>query len=73
MIGTAINSAKLFLAGKLFRDSGKAVRQLLLGAAVGAVVLVVVGFLAPVWVAALAGGAVSGALQPFLFKNLKYA
>jgi len=36
-------------------------------------VLIVVGQFAPVWVAAILGGAVAGFLQPILFKDLKYA
>ena len=73
MLGTAIDSAKLLLAGKLFKDNGKALRQLAIGAGAGAAAVVVVGLFAPVWVAAIVGGAVSGALQPVLFKDLKYA
>ena len=48
-------------------------RKLAIGAGAGAVILIVVAQLAPLWVAAIAGGAVSGVLQPFLFKDLKYA
>ena len=73
MIGTAIDSAKLLVSGKLFRDNGKALRQLAVGAGAGAVVVVVVGLFAPMWLAAVLGGAVSGFLQPILFKDLKYA
>ncbi len=73
MIGTAIDSAKLLFAGKLFRDNGKAMRQLALGSAVGAVVVIVLGLFLPLWLAAVLGGAASGLLQPHLFKDLKYA
>lgn len=73
MIGTAIDSAKLLIAGKLFRDNGKAMRQLALGSAVGAVVIIVLGLVLPLWLAAVLGGAASGLLQPYLFKDLKYA
>ncbi len=73
MISTAIDSAKLLFAGKLFRDNGKAMRQLALGAGAGAIVLIVLSLFAPLWLAALVGGAVSGLLQPLLFKDLKYA
>ena len=34
---------------------------------------IVIGLFAPIWVAAIAAGAVSGAVQPVLFKDLKYA
>ncbi|MBL4629554.1 MAG: hypothetical protein JKY00_16245 [Roseicyclus sp.] len=73
MLGMAVNSAKLFLAGKLFKDNGKAIRQMLMGAGVGVVAGVVVGVFAPIWIAALVAGAVSGFVQPILFKDLKYA
>ena len=73
MIGTAIDSAKLFFSGKLFKDNGQAMRQLAIGAGAGAVIVVVVGLFAPMWLAAVLGGAVSGFLQPILFKDLKYA
>jgi len=73
MLGMAIDSAKLFLAGKLFKDNRKVFRQMLLGAGGGVVAGVVVGVFAPIWIAALVAGAVSGFVQPILFKDLKYA
>ncbi len=73
MIGTAIDSAKLLFAGKLFRDNKKSLRQLALGAGIGLLVIVILGLFLPLWLAALAGGAVSGFMQPILFKDLKYA
>ncbi|WP_299391474.1 hypothetical protein [Pelagibius sp.] len=73
MLSTAIDSAKLLFAGKLFKDNAKVMRQIAIGAGSGAAVVVVVGLFAPMWVAAVAGGAVSGVLQPILFKDLKYA
>lgn len=73
MLDTAIDSAKLFFAGKLFKDYAKVMRQLAIGGGIGAAVVVAVGFFAPAWVAAVAGGGVAGFLQPVLFKDLKYA
>ena len=73
MLGMAMNSAKLFFAGKLFKDNKAAMRQLMTGAGVGVIAGIVIGLFAPVWVAAIAAGAVSGAVQPVLFKDLKYA
>ncbi len=73
MLSTAVDSAKLLFAGKLFKDNAKALRQLAIGAGAGAAAVVVVGLFAPAWVAAIVGGAVSGVLQPILFKDLKYA
>ena len=73
MLGMAMNSAKLFFAGKLFKDNKAAMRQLMMGAGVGVIAGVVIGLFAPIWVAAIAAGAVSGAVQPVLVKDLKYA
>lgn len=73
MIDMVMQSSKLFFAGKLFQDNKLAMRKLAIGAGAGAVVLILVAQVAPLWVAAIAGGVVSGALQPFLFKDLKYA
>jgi len=73
MFGMAINSAKLFFAGKLFKDNKTVIRQMLMGAILGIVAGVVVGMFAPVWVGAVVAGAVSGLAQPMLFKDLKYA
>lgn len=73
MLGMAMNSAKLFFAGKLFKDNKAAMRQLMMGTGVGVIAGIVIGLFAPIWVAAIAAGAVSGAVQPVLFKDLKYA
>lgn len=73
MLATAMTSAKLLFAGKLFRNTKQVLLQFALGALAGLVVGVGVGQIAPIWVAALAAGAVSGLIQPFLLKNVKYA
>jgi hypothetical protein len=73
MLSTVIDSAKLLLAGKLFQDNAKVCRQLAAGAGAGALVLLIVGLFAPVWLAAIIGGGVAGFLQPILFKDVKYA
>ncbi len=74
MIEMVKNSMVLFLRGKLFAEPGKAYMQLMLG-----VLLTVLLFVAalrfgglPHWVAAAAAGFVGGALQPYLFRNLRY-
>jgi len=72
MFEMALNSAKLFFAGKLFKDPTQALRLLAVGIAVGALVVLACGFAAPLWVAAFIGGAVAGALQPILYKSLKF-
>jgi len=73
MFETVMGSAKLFLQGKLFKDTALAIRLLLLGALVGAIVTIGVGLVLPVWAAAVAGGFVAGAIQPWLYRNIKYA
>ncbi|MCH9806660.1 MAG: hypothetical protein K0U74_02920 [Alphaproteobacteria bacterium] len=73
MFGMVMDSAKLFLAGKLFQEPGKAMQQLAIGVGAGLIAVWAVGQFAPLWAATAAGGAVSGLLQPYLFKDLKYA
>ena len=69
----AQNSMALFFRGKLFADPGKVYRQLGIGVLVTAIVLIVVAKLgAPVWIAAVVAGLIGGALQPYLFKDLRY-
>jgi predicted lysophospholipase L1 biosynthesis ABC-type transport system permease subunit len=73
MFGMAMNSAKQFFAGKLFKDNRVVFRQLALGAGAGLVVGLVLGQIAPLWLAAIAAGAVAGIVQPILLKDVKYA
>jgi uncharacterized membrane protein len=73
MFGMAMNSAKQFFAGKLFKDNRKVMQQLAIGAVAGAIVGIGLGQLAPMWVAALAAGAAAGFAQPILLKDVKYA
>ena len=54
MLGMAMNSAKLFFAGKLFKDNKTVVRQLMMGAGAGVIAGIVIGLFAPIWVAAIA-------------------
>jgi hypothetical protein len=68
-----LNSAQLFLKGKLFRDQTQVFKHGAIGVLIGIVLLVVIAKLgAPVWLAALVAGLASGAAQPYLFKDLKY-
>ena len=67
------NSARLFMQGKLFRDKHAVLKQWLVGFAVSAVLLIVVGWLTTPLVGVLAASIVGGGLQPYLFKDLKYA
>ena len=67
------NSLRLFLKGKLFREPRMVLRQWLIGLAVTTLVVVVLAKVgAPLWLAVLVASLGGGALQPFLFKDLKY-
>lgn len=73
MWSMAMSSMTLFFQGKLFADPNKAYRQIAIGAAVTAIVLIVLGLLGvPGWLAAIVAGIAGGAIQPYLFKDLKY-
>jgi hypothetical protein len=61
------------LRGKLFADPGKAYRQIALGIVVTALLMLgAVAAGAPLWGAAIVAGFIGGALQPYLFKDLRY-
>jgi uncharacterized protein (DUF983 family) len=69
----AKNSVVLFLQGRLFADPTKVFQQLAVGIIVTAAILFVgvrVGM--PLWIAGLVAGLIGGALQPYLFRNLRY-
>lgn len=68
-----LGSTKMLLTGKLFRDNAKVVGQGMIGVVVAIAITVLLGkFVLPIWAAALIGGFVTGALMPYLFKDLKY-
>lgn len=73
MIDMAMNSAKMFFAGKLFKDNRQVMQKLAIGAGAGVIVGLVLGQVAPIWLAAMAAGAVAGFAQPILLKDVKYA
>ena len=67
------NSLRLFMKGKLFREPRMVLRQWLIGAAATLFVLLVLAKIGlPLWLAVLVASAGGGALQPYLFKDLKY-
>lgn len=72
MFDMFMNSVKLFVAGRLFRDHRAAFIQWLKGFLLTLAVLLLVGW----WASPLAGvvlaSLVGGAAQPVLFKDLKY-
>jgi hypothetical protein len=71
MIDMAVNAAKLFVAGKLFRDNVAFFRQWGIGFIVALLLIGGLGIINP-WIGMIVGGAAGGALLPWLFKDLKY-
>lgn len=68
------NSLMLFLKGKLFRDPLEVLKKWLIGLCVALVAVVVLAKIGlPLWLAVVIAALGTGALQPYLFKNLKYA
>ncbi len=66
-------SALLFLRGKLFQNPAQVVRQAALGVVLTALACVVlVKLMGTVWLAVLVSALAGGAIQPWLFRNLKY-
>ncbi|MFA5122023.1 hypothetical protein [Zavarzinia sp.] len=69
----AKSSMGRFFSGTLFAEPSKAYAQMAIGIGVTAVLVIALGLAgAPLWAAGLVGGAVGGAVQPYLFKNLRY-
>lgn len=66
------NSATLFMRGKLFRDNSSVAKQCLKVFGAVLLLLVALSYVVPLWAAVCVAGAVGGALQPVLFKDLKY-
>ncbi len=73
MLDLFLNSVKLFLIGKLFRDNRAVLLQWLKGFGLTLALLLALGW----WVSPLVGvvvaSLVGGFVQPLLFKDLKYA
>ncbi len=68
------NSLRLFFKGRLFREPKMVARQWAIGMVATLVALLALAAVGvPLWLAVLLASAGGGALQPFLFKDLKYA
>jgi hypothetical protein len=64
----------LFVQGKLLRDYPKVFAEAFLGIFIAMILLAAIVFCgAPLWVAVIISSAVSGALQPWIFKDIKFA
>jgi hypothetical protein len=68
-----LNSVKLFVAGKLFRDNREVLLQWLKGFAACLALLLVVGWFVSPLAGVVVTSLVGGYIQPLLFKDLKYA
>ena len=67
------NSFRLFLKGKLFRDPRAVLKQWLVGFAATLIVVLALKFAGlPLWLAVAIASLAGGALQPYLFRDLKY-
>ncbi|WP_455387725.1 hypothetical protein [Petrachloros mirabilis] len=67
------HSVLRFFKGKLFHDPHKVIMLAGTGMAVAAVVLIMLAMAGlPLWLAVVLAGLSSGALQPRLFRDLKY-
>ncbi len=74
MLDMALDLIRLFFRGKLFQDQRKAVVDIAIVAGVTATVLIGASFAGlPLWASGVLAGFVGGVLQPWLFRNLKYA
>lgn len=74
MIDMFLNSLRLFLRGKLFREPRAVLRQWLIGFALSLLAVLLLGALGlPIWLVVLCSALAAGALQPWLFRDLKYA
>ena len=71
MLDMVVNAAKLFVAGKLFRDNALFFRQWGIGFGASLLLMAGLSFVNP-WLGMVVGGAVGGALLPWLFRDLKY-
>ncbi len=74
MFEMAKNSMILFARGKLFKDVRSVILRSLLGIVITAAFFLLLAFVAPhPWIAAFISAFVGGGLQPYLFRDLKYA
>ncbi len=66
------SSMILFFQGKLFKDTNEVMRQLGIGIGLTLVIFLIFAKLAGLAVAAVVAGFIGGAVQPYLFKDLKF-
>ena len=68
------NSLRLFLKGKLFRDPKAVLLRWFVGFAIALAAVLILRLLGvPVWLAVVLASLAVGVIQPYLFRDLKYA
>lgn len=74
MLDMFMNSATLFLKGKLFQDYKSVFIKILIGVIITTAICLILAKLGTgMWIAIAVASLVGGALQPYLFKDLKYS
>ncbi len=74
MLDMFVNSFILFWKGRLFQDIGHVIKQAAIGMVIAAVIVILaVKAGLALWMAIVIASLISGAIQPYLFKDLKYA
>jgi len=73
MFDMLLSSVTLFIQGKLFKDLGTLAIKLLIGIIVTVIICIgAVKFGLDIWMAIILASIIGGAIQPYLFKDLKY-
>ncbi|MBL4682278.1 MAG: hypothetical protein JKY88_16360 [Pseudomonadales bacterium] len=74
MFDMVMDSIILFCQGRLFKNMGHVVKQAAIGITICTVLVVVMAKVGlPLWLAIIIASLISGAMQSYLFKDLKYA
>ncbi|MGO9132796.1 MAG: hypothetical protein ACLP8A_01940 [Methylovirgula sp.] len=72
MLEMAKNSIILFFQGRLFKNQREVYRQLAIGVALTLFIFLALVKFTGLLLAALIAGFIGGAVQPYLFKDLKF-
>jgi hypothetical protein len=73
MVDMFMNSVRLFFMGRLFRDNRAVLAQWFKGFLLTFVLLLLVGWAVSPLAGVVVSGLIGGAVQPLLFKDLKWA
>ncbi|MBL4762869.1 MAG: hypothetical protein JKY93_09230 [Gammaproteobacteria bacterium] len=73
MIGMFKHSIILFYKGRLFQDLSHVIKQACIGIFISAAIVIgLIKMGLALWIAVVTASLVSGALQPYFFKDLKF-